>query len=214
MITAAMVKELRERTGVGMMDCKNALVEAGGDMEKAIELLRTKGLAQAAKKASRIASEGLVSSYIHLGGRIGVLVEVNCETDFVAKTDEFKALCHDLAMQIAASKPEYVRREDVPQEAIENEKRILRQQALNEGKPEKIVDKMVEGRIEKYYKETCLLEQPFIKDTEKTVQDLLNDKIMKMGENISVRRFVRYEVGEGLAKKEQNFVDEVMSQIK
>lgn len=214
MITAAMVKELRERTGVGMMDCKNALVEAGGDMEKAIELLRTKGLAQAAKKASRIASEGLVSSYIHLGGRIGVLVEVNCETDFVAKTDEFKALCHDLAMQIAASKPEYVRREDVPQEAIENEKRILRQQALNEGKPEKIVDKMVEGRIDKYYKETCLLEQPFIKDTEKTVQDLLNDKIMKMGENISVRRFVRYEVGEGLAKKEQNFVDEVMSQIK
>ncbi len=214
MITAAMVKELRERTGVGMMDCKNALVEAGGDMEKAIELLRTKGLAQAAKKASRIASEGLVSSYIHLGGRIGVLVEVNCETDFVAKTDEFKALCHDLAMQIAASKPEYVRREDVPQEAIENEKRILRQQALNEGKPEKIVDKMVEGRIEKYFKENCLLEQPFIKDTEKTVQDLLNDKIMKLGENITVRRFVRYEVGEGLAKKEQNFVDEVMSQIK
>ena len=133
MITAAMVKELRERTGVGMMDCKNALVEAGGDMEKAIELLRTKGLAQAAKKASRLASEGLVSSYVHMGGRIGVLVEVNCETDFVAKTDEFKALCHDLAMQIAASKPEYVKREDVPQETIENEKRILRQQALNEG---------------------------------------------------------------------------------
>ncbi|NLW44651.1 MAG: translation elongation factor Ts [Syntrophomonadaceae bacterium] len=214
MITAAMVKELRERTGVGMMDCKNALVEAGGDMEKAIELLRTKGLAQAAKKASRLASEGLVSSYVHMGGRIGVLVEVNCETDFVAKTDEFKALCHDLAMQIAASKPEYVKREDVPQETIENEKRILRQQALNEGKPEKIVDKMVEGRIEKFYKENCLLEQPFIKDPDQTVQDLINDKIMKLGENITVRRFVRYEVGEGLAKKEQNFVDEVMSQIK
>jgi len=209
-----MVKELRERTGVGMMDCKNALVEAGGDMEKAIELLRTKGLAQAAKKASRLASEGLVSSYIHMGGRIGVLIEVNCETDFVAKTEEFKSFCHDLAMQIAASKPEYVKREDVPQETIEAEKRILRQQALNEGKPEKIVDKMVEGRIEKYYKENCLLEQPFIKDTDKTVQDLLNDKIMKLGENITVRRFVRYEVGEGLAKKEQNFVDEVMSQIK
>ena len=214
MITAGMVKELRERTGVGMMDCKNALVEAGGDMEKAIELLRTKGLAQAAKKASRLASEGLVSSYIHMGGRIGVLIEVNCETDFVAKTEEFKSFCHDLAMQIAASKPEYVKREDVPQETIEAEKRILRQQALNEGKPEKIVDKMVEGRIEKYYKENCLLEQPFIKDTDKTVQDLLNDKIMKWGENITVRRFVRYEVGEGLAKKEQNFVDEVMSQIK
>ena len=214
MITAGMVKELRERTGVGMMDCKNALVEAGGDMEKAKELLRTKGLAQAAKKASRLASEGLVSSYIHMGGRIGVLIEVNCETDFVAKTEEFKSFCHDLAMQIAASKPEYVKREDVPQETIEAEKRILRQQALNEGKPEKIVDKMVEGRIEKYYKENCLLEQPFIKDTDKTVQDLLNDKIMKLGENITVRRFVRYEVGEGLAKKEQNFVDEVMSQIK
>ncbi len=214
MITAGMVKELRERTGVGMMDCKNALVETGGDMEKAIEVLRTKGLAQAAKKASRVASEGLVSSYIHMGGRIGVLLEVNCETDFVAKTEEFKSLCHDIAMQIAASKPEYVRREDVSQDTIESEKRILRQQALNEGKPEKIVDKMVEGRIEKYYKETCLLEQPFIKDTDKTIQDLLNDKILKLGENISVRRFVRYEVGEGLAKREQNFVDEVMSQIK
>lgn len=214
MITAGMVKELRERTGVGMMDCKNALVETGGDMEKAIEVLRTKGLAQAAKKASRVASEGMVSSYIHMGGRIGVLLEVNCETDFVAKTDEFKSFCHDIAMQIAASKPEFVRREEVSQEAIETEKRILRQQALNEGKPEKIVDKMVEGRIEKYYKENCLLEQPFIKDTDKTVQDLINDMVMKLGENITVRRFARYEVGEGLAKKEDNFVDEVMSQIK
>ena len=214
MITAGMVKELRERTGVGMMDCKNALVETGGDMEKAIEALRTKGLAQAAKKASRVASEGMVSSYIHMGGRIGVLLEVNCETDFVAKTEEFKSFCHDIAMQIAASKPEFVRREEVSQEVIETEKRILRQQALNEGKPEKIVDKMVEGRIEKYYKENCLMEQPFIKDTDKTVQDLLNDKVMKLGENISVRRFARYEVGEGLAKREDNFVDEVMSQIK
>ncbi|MGI6548881.1 MAG: translation elongation factor Ts [Syntrophomonadales bacterium] len=214
MITAAMVKELRERTGVGMMDCKNALVETGGDMEKAIEVLRTKGLAQAAKKASRVASEGLVSSYIHMGGRIGVLLEVNCETDFVAKTEEFKSLCHDIAMQIAAAKPEYVRREDVPQDTIESEKRILRQQALNEGKPEKIVDKMVEGRIEKYYKESCLLEQPFIKDTDITVQALLHDKVLKLGENITVRRFARYEVGEGLEKRDQNFVDEVMSQIK
>lgn len=214
MITAGMVKELRERTGVGMMDCKNALVESGGDMEKAIEVLRTRGLAQATKKASRVASEGLVSSYIHMGGRIGVLLEINCETDFVAKTEEFQSLCHDIAMQIAASKPEYVRREEVPQDTIESEKHILRQQALNEGKPEKIVDKMVEGRIEKYYKETCLLEQPFIKDTDKTIQELLQDKVMTLGENISVRRFVRYEVGEGLAKREENFVDEVMSQIK
>lgn len=214
MITAAMVKELRERTGVGMMDCKNALVESAGDIDKAIEILRTKGLAQAAKKASRVASEGLVSQYIHMGGKIGVLLEVNCETDFVAKTDEFKALCHDVAMQIAAAKPEFVRREEVSSEVIESEKRILRQQALNEGKPEKIVDKMVEGRIEKYYKENCLMEQPFIKDTDKTMQEIINDQVMRLGENISVRRFARYEVGEGLAKREECFADEVMSQIK
>ncbi len=214
MITASMVKELRERTGAGMMDCKNALVETGGDLEKAIEVLRTKGLAQAAKKASRIASEGVVSSYVHMGGRIGVLVEVNCETDFVAKTEEFQTLCHDIAMQIAASKPQFVRREEVAEEVVETEKRILRQQALNEGKPEKIIDRMVEGRIEKYYKEICLMEQPFIKDTDKTVLDLVNDKIMKLGEKITVRRFVRYEVGEGLAKREENFAEEVMSQMR
>lgn len=214
MITAAMVKELRERTGVGMMDCKNALVEAEGDIDKAIELLRTKGLAQAAKKAGRVASEGLVSHYIHMGGKIGVLLEVNCETDFVAKTEDFKTLCHDIAMQIAASKPEFVRREEVNQEIIETEKRILRQQALNEGKPEKIVDKMVEGRIEKFYKENCLMEQQFIKDTDKTVQEIVNDQVMRLGENISVRRFARYEVGEGLAKREECFAEEVFSQIK
>ncbi|MGE5422443.1 MAG: translation elongation factor Ts [Ignavibacteriales bacterium] len=214
MVTAAMVKELRERTGAGMMDCKNALVEADGDMDKAIEVLRTKGLAQAAKKAGRVASEGLTEAYIHMGGRIGVLVEINCETDFVAKTDDYKSLCKDIAMQIAASKPEFVRREEVQQEIIETEKRILKQQALNEGKPEKIVEKMVEGRIEKYYKENCLLEQVFIKDTDKTVQDIINEKIMKLGENISVRRFVRYEVGEGIAKEEKNFAEEVMSQLK
>ncbi|NLV16955.1 MAG: translation elongation factor Ts [Syntrophomonadaceae bacterium] len=214
MITAAIVKELRERTGVGMMDCKNALVETEGDIDKAIELLRTKGLAQAAKKASRVASEGLVSQYIHMGGKIGVLLEVNCETDFVAKTEDFKALCHDVAMQIAAAKPEFVRREEVNQEIIETEKRILRQQALNEGKPEKIVDKMVEGRIEKFYKENCLMEQQFIKDTDKTVQEIVNDQVMRLGENISVRRFARYEVGEGLAKREECFAEEVFSQIK
>ncbi len=203
MITAAMVKELRERTGVGMMDCKNALVESEGDIEKAIEILRTKGLAQAAKKAGRVASEGLVTSYIHMGGKIGVLLEVNCETDFVAKTEDFKELCHDLTMQIAAAKPEFVSREQVSEELIESEKRILKQQALNEGKPEKIIDKMVEGRIEKFYKENCLLEQAFIKDTDMTIRDILNDKIMRLGENISIRRFVRYEVGEGLAKSQE-----------
>lgn len=213
MVTAAMVKELRERTGCGMMDCKNALVEAQGDIEKAIEVLRTKGLAKAAKKAGRIASEGLVEAYIHLGGRIGVLVEVNCETDFVAKTDEFRQLCRDIAMQIAASKPEYVNREAISPEVIEKERNILRQQALNEGKPEKVVDRMVEGRIEKFYKESCLLEQPFIRDTDKTIQDLLNEKIAKLGENITIRRFARYEVGEGIEKKSSDFAAEVMSQL-
>ncbi|NLU49773.1 MAG: translation elongation factor Ts [Syntrophomonadaceae bacterium] len=213
MITAAMVKELRERTGVGMMDCKNALVEADGDIEKAIEILRTKGLAKAAKKAGRIASEGVVEAYIHMGGRIGVLVEVNCETDFVAKTDDFRQLCRDIAMQIAASKPEYVSREEIEPEVIEKEKNILRQQALNEGKPEKVVEKMVEGRIEKFYKEACLLEQPFIKDTDKTIQDVINEKIVKLGENITVRRFARYEVGEGIEKKCADFAGEVMAQI-
>ncbi|MGE5371328.1 MAG: translation elongation factor Ts [Solirubrobacterales bacterium] len=214
MVSAGMVKELRERTGVGMMDCKAALVEAEGDMEKAIDILRTKGLAKAAKKAGRVATDGAVESYVHMGGRIGVLVEVNSETDFVAKTDDFKTLCRDIAMQIAASNPTFVRREEVSAEAIEHEKTILRQQALNEGKPEKVVDKMVEGRIEKFYKENCLLEQAFIKDTDKTVQEIINEKIMKLGENISVRRFARYEVGEGIEKEVTNFAEEVMSQVK
>lgn len=211
-ITAAMVKELREKTGAGMMDCKKALTEANGDMEKAIEVLREKGLAKAAKKSGRIAAEGLVESYIH-GGRIGVLVEVNSETDFVAKNDEFKQFVKDVAMQIAASNPQYIRREDVPQEVIEKEKEILKQQALNEGKPEKIVDKMVEGRIEKFYKEVCLLEQPFIKNPDITIQDLLNEKIAKIGENMTIRRYARFEVGEGLEKKEENFAEEVAKQI-
>lgn len=201
MITAAMVKELRERTGCGMMDCKNALVEAGGDLEKAIEVLRSKGLAKAAKKAGRVASEGLVEAYIHLGGRIGVLVEVNCETDFVAKTNEFKQLCRDIAMQIAAARPEFVSRDEVSPEIIEREKRILRQQALNEGKPEKVIEKMVEGRMEKYFKENCLLEQVFIKDQDKTIQEVVNEYIVRLGENITVRRFARFEVGEGIEKK-------------
>jgi elongation factor Ts len=211
-ITAAMVKELREKTGAGMMDCKKTLVETDGNMEKAIELLREKGLSKVAKKAGRIAAEGLIESYIH-GGRIGVIVEINSETDFVAKNDGFKDFAKDVAMQIAAQNPEFVSRDEVPSDKIEAEKKILRQQALNEGKPEKIVDKMVEGRIEKYYKEVCLMEQPFIKDSDKTIKDLLNEKIATLGENLKVRRFTRYEVGEGIEKKEENFADEVAKQM-
>lgn len=212
-ITAGLVKELREMTGAGMMDCKKALVETDGSIEKAVDLLREKGLSKAAKKAGRIAAEGSVVSYIHGGGRIGVLVEINSETDFVAKNEEFKAFAKDIAMQIAAAKPLYLTQEEVPQEEIEHEKKILREQALNEGKPEAIVDKMVEGRIKKYYKEVCLLEQPFIKDGDKTVQQLLNEKIAFLGENLKIRRFTRYEVGEGLEKKEENFAEEVAKQM-
>ena len=206
-ITASEVKELREKTGAGMMDCKKVLTEANGDMEKAIELLREKGLAAAVKKSSRIAAEGVVDSYIHMGGKIGVLLAVHCETDV-----DFKALVKDIAMQIAAANPKYLRKEDVDTAELEKEKEILRAQALNEGKPEKIVDKMVEGRIQKYFKEVCLLEQPFVKDPDKSVQDLVTEKIAKIGENISVRRFVRYEMGEGLEKRQDNFVEEVMAQ--
>lgn len=213
MITAEMVKQLRERTGAGMMDCKKALTEADGNIDKAIELLREKGLAAAAKKAGRIAAEGLVEAYIHGNGRIGVLVEVNVETDFAAANDEFKQLVKDIALQIAAANPEYVRKEEVPADVLEKEMNILRVQARNEGKPEKIIEKMVEGRIEKFYKETCLLEQPWIKDPDKTIKQLVTEKIAVIGENINVRRFVRYERGEGLAKKEENFAEEVAKQI-
>lgn len=213
-ITAGMVKELREKTGAGMLDCKKALEEAQGDIQKASEILREKGLAAAANKSGRIATEGVVESYIHAGGRVGVLVEVNCETDFVAKTDQFKAFVKDIAMQIAAVSPLFVRREEVPTEALEKEKEILRNQALNEGKPEKIVDKMVEGRINKYYEENCLMEQSFVKDPDKTITTLVNEKIAVIGENITIRRFVRFELGEGLEKKVENFAEEVMSQAK
>lgn len=214
MISAAVVKELREKTGAGFMDCKKALKEANGDMEKAIEILREKGLSAAAKKSGRIAAEGVVESYIHMGGRIGVLVEVNCETDFVAKTDEFKTFVRDIAMHIAASNPQYLSKEDVPADVLTKEKEILRNQALNEGKPEKIVDKMVEGRIQKYFKEVCLLEQPFVKDLDRTIKDIVTEKIATIGENINIRRYVRYEMGEGLEKRQDDFVNEVMSQIK
>lgn len=214
MISASKVKELRNITGAGMMDCKRALQDVNGDIDKAVELLREKGLAAAAKKAGRIAAEGVVESYIHMGGKIGVLVEVNCETDFVAKTPEFKAFVRDIAMHIAASNPSYLSREDVPQDEIAKEKEILRAQALNEGKPEKIVDKMVEGRIEKYFKENCLLEQPFVKDSDKSIDDIIKEQISKIGENINIRRFTRYEMGEGLQKREDDFVKEVMEQMK
>jgi len=213
MITSEMVRELRERTGAGMMDCKKMLTEANGDMERAIELLREKGIASAAKKAGRIASEGLVESYIHGEGRIGVLVEINSETDFVAKNDEFKTFVKDVAMHIAAAAPKYVSKDEVPEAEVAKEREILTQQALNEGKPANIVEKMVDGRIEKFYKEICLLEQPFVKNPDVTVSQLLTDKIASIGENIKIRRFVRFERGEGLEKRNENFAEEVMSQI-
>jgi elongation factor Ts len=211
-VSAAQVKELREKTGSGMLDCKNALVETNGDIDKAIDLLREKGLAKAANKSGRIAAEGLVDAYIH-GGRIGVLIEVNSETDFVAKTDEFKNFVKDMAMQVAASSPKYVNKEDVPKEEVEREREVLTHQVINEGKPEHIASKIVEGRLEKFYEQICLLEQPFIKEPSIKVKDLLNEKIAKIGENIKIRRFARFEVGEGLEKREENFADEVAKQM-
>jgi len=213
MITAEMVKELRERTGAGMMDCKKALGETNGDMEKAIDFLREKGLAAAAKRAGKVAAEGVIEAYIHGGGRIGVMLELNCETDFVAKTDAFKALAKDIAMQVAAANPSYVRREEVPVEVLEHEKEVLRAQAINEGKPANIAEKMVAGRVEKYYKETCLMEQPFIKDPDKTITQLITESIAKIGENISIRRFTRYQLGEGIEKKSNDFAAEVMATV-
>ena len=204
MISSEQVKELRERTGAGVMDCKKALMEAGGDMEKAIVILREKGLAKAAKKVGRTTAEGIIDAYIHGEGRIGVLVEVNCETDFVARNEEFRSLVKDIAMQIAASNPKYISRNDVPQEVLEREKEILKAQAINEGKPAHIVDKIVEGRLEKFFEENCLLEQPFIKDPDKKVSELIMEKIALLGENITVTRFVRFERGEITPKSNQD----------
>ena len=211
--TAKDVAELRARTNAGMMDCKKALIESDGDFEKAAIWLREKGIAAAAKKQSRIASEGIVTSYIHMGGKIGVLVEINCETDFVAKTDAFQQLGRDIAMQIAAAAPKYVRIEEVPAEAVEAEKEVLRAQALNEGKPAQIVEKMVEGRVKKFYQDVCLLEQPFVKDSSMTIQAYINEMTLKIGEKISVRRFTRYEMGEGLEKRHDNLAEEVEKQM-
>ena len=211
--TAKDVMTLRQRTGAGMMDCKNALTETNGDMDKAIDYLREKGIAKAAKKAGRIAAEGLVDSYIHMNGTIGVLVEVNCETDFVARGDQFKALVHDIAMHIAAAKPEYLAPEDVPASVLEHEKEILRAQAIAEGKPAAIVDRMVEGRIKSYYEDNCLLNQKFVKDPSKTINQLVIEATAQIGEKISVRRFVRFEMGEGIEKKSENLADEVAAQV-
>jgi elongation factor Ts len=195
-ISAEQVKTLREKTGVGLMDCKEALKVSQGDMEKAVDYLREKGLAKAQKRVGRTASEGTISVYIHMGGKIATMVEVNCETDFVAKTDQFQAFAKEVAMQVTAANPSYVKRDDVPEEVKEKEKAIYRKQAQESGKPEKILDKIAEGKLDKFYQEVCLLEQPFIKNPDVTVQKLLDDLIAKMGENILVRRFVRYQLGE------------------
>ena len=213
MYTSKDVIELRERTGVGMLKCKEALDATEGNMEKAIEYLREKGIANAAKKEGRLAAEGVVESYIHQGGKIGVLLEVNCETDFVAKSDDFKALVHDIAMHIAAAAPLYVSDAEVDQEALNKEREIYRAQALNEGKPEAVVDKMVEGRVKKYLKEVCLLDQMFVKEPDKDIRTLVNEAIAKIGEKITVRRFVRFVMGEGLEKRNENFADEIKKQI-
>ncbi len=211
--TAQDVAKLRQQTGVGMMECKKALTDANGDFEKAIVLLRERGLKAVDKKQNRIASEGLVASYIHMGGKIGVLVEVNCETDFVAKSEDFQVLVKDIAMQIAAANPKYVREEEVDLAELESEKEILKVQALNEGKPANIVERMIEGRIKKYYEEVCLLDQPFVKDSSKKIKDILTEATLKIGEKISVRRFVRYELGEGLEKRNENLAEEVAKQV-
>jgi elongation factor Ts len=195
-ITAKMVKELRDKTGAGMMDCKKALGESGGDVEKAVKYLREQGIASASKKSGRATSEGLIYSYIHPGDKLGVLVEINCETDFVARTDDFKAFAKDIAMQIAAADPKVVDREGVTPELIEAEKEVYRNQALKDGKPEKIIEKIVEGRMDKFYSEACLMEQPFVKDNDRTIANVVTDVIGKLGENVNIRRFERYRLGE------------------
>ena len=200
-ISASLVKQLRERTGAGMMECKVALVEAKGDLAEAEVILRKKGIAAAGKKATRTTKQGVISSYIHPGAQLGVLIDVNCESDFVARTEDFLELVHDLAMQIAAADPQFVRKEEVTQDALDKEKDIQRARALAEGKPEKMVDKIVEGRLNKYYEEFCLYEQPFIKDNAITVNDLIKAKIAKLGENIGVARFARFKVGTGQAEE-------------
>ena len=212
-ITAAAIKALREKTGAGMMDCKKALIEAEGNEERAIEILRERGLASAKKKEGRVAAEGVVGSYIHMGGKVGVLVEVNCETDFAARSEEFQQLVKDTAMHIAAAEPRYISREEVAAEVLDKEREIARAQAKNDpknsSKPEQVIDRIVEGRLNKFFEEVVLLDQPFIKDPAKTVGELVTDKIAKIGETITIRRFARYKMGEGLIKRDDDFGDEV-----
>ena len=212
-ITGAAVKSLREKTGAGMMECKKALQEADGNEEQAVEILRKRGMATAGKKAGRVAAEGAVGSYIHMGGKVGVLVEVNCETDFVARTDEFQALVKDIAMHIAAAEPRYVTREEVPADVLDKEREITRAQIANDpknaNKPEQVIEKIIEGRLNKFYEEAVLVDQPFVKAPEKTINELLTEKIAQTGERITVRRFTRYKMGEGLAKREDDFGGEV-----
>ncbi len=214
-ITGAAVKALREKTGAGMMECKKALTEAEGNEEQAVEILRKRGMASAGKKAGRVAAEGAVGSYIHMGGKVGVLVEVNCETDFVARTEEFQALVKDIAMHVAAAEPRYVTREEVPSDLLAKEREITRAQIANDpknaNKPEQVIEKIVEGRLNKFYEEAVLLDQPFVKAPEKTINELLTEKIAKTGERITVRRFTRYKMGEGLAKRDDDFASEVAS---
>lgn len=216
-ITAAAVKQLREKTGAGMMECKNALVESGGNEEKAIDILRERGLASAKKREGRIAAEGIVGSYIHMGGKVGVLVELNCETDFVARGEEFQQLVKDIAMHVAAAEPRYVSREEVPADVLEKEREIARAQAKNDpkmaNKPEQVIEKIVDGRVNKYYEETVLNDQPFVKDPSKTVAELVTEKVAKTGERITVRRFTRYKMGEGLERRADDFSNEVASML-
>jgi elongation factor Ts len=216
-ITAAAVKQLREKTGAGMMECKNALVESGGNEEKAIDILRERGLASAKKREGRIAAEGIVGSYIHMGGKVGVLVELNCETDFVARGEEFQQLVKDIAMHIAAAEPRYVAREEVPENVLEKEREIARAQAKNDpkmaNKPEQVIEKIVDGRLNKFYEETVLNDQPFVKDPSKTVAELVTEKVAKTGERITIRRFTRYKMGEGLERRAEDFGSEVASML-
>jgi elongation factor Ts len=216
-ITASLVKSLREKTGAGMIDCKNALVESGGNEEQAVEILRKKGMATAGKKAGRVTAEGVVGSYIHMGGKVGVMVEINCESDFVARGEEFQQLVKDVAMHIAAVDPKYVKREEVPSDVLDKEREILMEQLKNDpknaSKPDDVLNKIIEGRIGKYYEESVLLDQPFVKDPSKTVGELVTEKISSIKENISVRRFTRYKMGEGIEKKAGDFVSEVASMV-
>jgi len=202
-ISVELVKDLRQRTGAGVVDCKKALQEAKGNMDAAIDYLRRKGLATAAKKAGRIATDGLISSYIHAGGKMGVLVEINCETDFVAKTEDFQSFVKNIAMHIAAANPQYIRREEVLEEVLEKERDIYRTQALDAGKPQKVIDKIVEGKMERFYSEVCLLEQTYVRDSDLTIKELLDALIAKIGENITIRRFTRFQLGEGLSSQSQ-----------